>query len=129
MDIQKNDLYFMDYDTYHQVVGGSLLEYIEWLSSIQPIHLEESCKPLLDESPKEANQKESTMDETHNQILLFLLELLGSHYGIIFDSFSNPEILAEEKIQECLRLYQSIGMNQEHTISMVKQYLKDLRRR
>ena len=42
MVIQKNDLYFMDYDTYHQVVGGSFLEYMEWINSIQPIYLEEN---------------------------------------------------------------------------------------
>lgn len=126
MGFQIDDFCLMDYDTYHQVVGGSLLDYIEWISSIQPIQLEESCKSFLDESFKEENQKKPTMDETYNQIILFLLELLGSHYGIIFNSSSNPRVKTEEKIKEYLRSYQSIGMNPEQTISKVKQYLKDL---
>lgn len=126
MDFQVDDLCLMDYDTYHQVIGGSFIDYIEWLDSIKPIQLEEVCKPYLDESCKEENQKKPTMDETHNQMILFLLELLGSHYGIIFDSSSNSGVKTEEKIKEYLRSYQSIGMNPEQTISKVKQYFKDL---
>lgn len=124
-----NDLYFMDYDTYHQVVGGSFLDYTEWLNSIKPIQLEEPCKPLLSEPLKIKEDKKSTTDDTSNQIFLFLLELLGSHYGLVFNDSSSQRMTTEEKINECLQFYQTLGMNQECTVNMVKQYLKDLGRR
>ena len=128
MDFPISDFCLMDYDTYHQVIGGSFLDYIEWLNSIRPIQLEEICEPFCNGSFQEKENK-STVEDTSNQIFLFLLELLGSHYGIAFADFSNQDITIEQKIKEYLPLYQSVGMNQEHTIRIVKQYLKDLGRR
>jgi len=128
MNFLQNEFYLMDYDTYHQVCGGGFSDYIAWLNSIKPMELEDFTEPLLEEIGKVQPEKSTTDDSSH-QILLFLLELLGGHYGIVFDDSNYPSMTVDEKIKEWFHLYQTIGMDEELTISKVKQYLKDLKRR
>ncbi len=125
-----NDLYFMDYDTYHQIIGGSFLDYTIWIQSVRPDLLERFSKSSLDDilGAKEDFGLSLGHEDTCNSIVLFILELLGSHKGIVFDRSSHHSMETEEKIEEYFRLYQQAGMSREDTIHMVKKYLKDLRR-
>jgi len=124
-----NDLYFMDYDTYHQTVGGSFLDYVLWMQSIKPDLLENFSKSSLEDTLEVVKKSDVDYEDTFNSIILFLLEFLGSHHGIVFDDTMNQDITKEQKIKEYLHLYQSAGMDSEHTIRIVKRYLKDLGRR
>lgn len=131
MDFQISHFCLMDYDTYHQVMGGSFLEYIQWLNSMKIVKLENFFLQEL-EGKEEIQSSTSSIDISakNNQslpdIFLFLLELMGSHYGNFSPSINYKNMSTEEKIQELFSFYSSVGMNQEDMIGMVKRYLKSL---
>ena len=123
-----NDLYFMDYDTYHQIIGGSFLDYVLWMQSIRPDLLEDFSKSSLNNALEEVEKSVLDQEDTFHFIILFLLEFLGRNPEVILNPLDDQEMPMEERIKEYLRLYQQSGMSHEDTIHMVKRYLKDLRR-
>ena len=119
----------MDFDTYHQVVGGSFLDYIEYLNSIKPIQIEDFSlrkkeeQKLISFIEAEDFKEEPTIVL---EILLFLLELLCDHYGKFCPSTNYLNMTIEEKLRELFSFYSSLGMNREDTLTMVKGYFKSL---
>jgi len=78
-----NDLYFMDYDTYHQTVGGSFLDYVLWMQSIKPDLLENFSKSSLEDTLEVVKKSDVDYEDTFNSIILFVFKSINTkHFKI-----------------------------------------------